>query len=131
MTGGEKTYMGVLPFMAARNGFAGFGSSGLPSAKKPRMPRQSSQDESLELRRQVEQLFKDRLARNLSFADRQAGNSPQSGPLMLRRTRGQTRGGVRTWSNEEREILVRMMGLFESGNPEFAARHDEIYGLRR
>lgn len=32
------------------------------------------------------------------------------------------------WTENEKFLLRKMIGLFESGNPEFAARHDNIYG---
>ena len=35
-----------------------------------------------------------------------------------------------TWTQQEMEILTKMVGIFASGDKHFAARHDEIYAPR-
>ena len=120
--------MGGISFIGTHNAFGSSRFLGAPNWHPAGISKPSRQDESCEVRRGLDQILKVRLALNLTNIPLLPGNPAGSVPTLGRRSFEGRRRSHQTWSAHEKEILTKMMGLFESGDPQFAARHDEIYG---
>lgn len=79
-----------------------------------------------ESRRYLDRILGDRLA---GIAVSTMGQETTAWKKSLtREERPTTRTTDKCWTENEKSLLKKMIGLFESGDPKFAARHDDIYG---
>lgn len=120
--------MGGLQFVSSQGGTAGSVPSLLPYCPGLSSPYKLIfiQADPSERRPYLDRILGDRLAGVPVPATAQ-----ESTTWMKALTNGErvtTRTAEKCWTENEKALLKKMVGLFESGDPEFAARHDDIYG---
>lgn len=79
-----------------------------------------------ERRRYLDRILGDRLAG--IPVPTMAQETTAWGKALTNEERAITRRSEGCWTENEKSLLKKMIGLFESGDPEFAARHDNVYG---
>jgi hypothetical protein len=120
--------MGGMHFLGIQDGlgnpsFVRHGDSVLPE-----FPKQSRQQDTADIRRQISLITRS----NVEHVGIGSHYVPWLQVLAKPRrppppeVRNPRRGG--SWTEQETEILTRMIGMFASGDKQFAARHDDIYG---
>ena len=94
----------------------------------------SRHDLQITVIRRLEQVYQPEQQESLRtmkdrFAEHQLAASPLATQAMVSFSRMQSTSSLKyyDWTPHERQILNRMVGLFESGNPHFASAHDEVY----
>jgi hypothetical protein len=122
--------MGGMQVLGTQDGFGNLSSLQAPSTIMRETHPQFRQQDSSEIRRQVGLILQSNIreiwmgSHYTPWHQVYGSTGREAKPKALKET------GLSAWTDHEREILTRMIGLFASGDPHFAARHDEIYGPR-
>ena len=120
--------MGGLQFVGSQGGMADSMPFPPPCHLWPAAPHKLIliQAEPSERRRYLDRILGDRLA---GIPVPTMAQEPATWKKTLNNEeRAITQSAEGCWTENEKSLLRKMIGLFESGDPEFAARHDIIYG---